>query len=169
MIKTDEFQYEIVDIARTAKVTEGGKRLRMRVAVVIGDLKGKVGFGIGKGQDKSDALQKAINQAKKNLIEVPIINGTLPFEVKAKFKSSKVLLKPSKPGNGLIAGSTVRRVLFLAGYKDATAKIVGVTKNSLTNALAAIYALQKLARLYQSKLKLKEIWQKKKNDSNPRN
>lgn len=165
MIK-ENFQYEIIDLARTAKVTEGGKRLKIRAAVVIGDLNGKIGFGVGKGQDKSDAFQKAIFQAQKNLINVPIVNGTLPFEVRAKFKSSEVLLKPAKPGKGLIAGGPVRKVLFLAGYKDATAKILGVTKNNFTNALATIKALEKLANIYENKLKLKDSLEKKKNGSN---
>jgi len=156
MTQTQEFKYEIIDFARVAKVTEGGKTLRIRLVVVIGDLNGRVGVGIGKGYDRSDAFEKAFKDAQKNLIEVPIVNGTLPMEIKYKFKSSQVLLKPAKPGKGLIAGGPMRSILYLAGYKDATGKILGVTKNNLMNALATIKALEKLSSLYQLKLKLKQ-------------
>lgn len=168
--KNENFEHLVVDLARVAKVTEGGKILRIRAAVVIGDKNGRVGFGMGKGYDTSEAIRKAINEAKKNLIKIPIIKGTLPFEVKAKFKSAEVLIKPAKPGKGLIAGSVVRSILYLAGYTDASAKILGVTKNSLVNALATIKALEKLTKLYEKKLKLKEaLISKQKNGSNSSN
>ncbi|GBD34647.1 30S ribosomal protein S5 [bacterium HR35] len=166
----DDFEHFVVDLARVAKVTEGGKTLRIRAAVVIGDRQGNVGFGIGKGYDTAEAVRKAINEAKKNLIKVPIVNGTVPFEIKAKFKSAAVLIKPARPGKGLIAGSVIRSILYLAGYTDVSAKIIGVTKNSLVNALAGIRALEKLAKTYENKLKLKEqLAVKKKNDSNTSN
>jgi len=170
MIVKEEFEHFVVDLARVAKVTEGGKTLRIRAAVVIGDRQGKVGFGIGKGYDTADAVKKAISEAKKNLIKVPIINGTVPFEIKAKFKSAIVLIKPAKPGKGLVAGSVIRSILYLAGYSDVSAKILGVTKNSLVNALAGIKALEKLSKSYENKLKLKEqLTSKKKNDSDSSN
>ena len=165
-----EFEYKVVNLSRVAKVTEGGKRLKMRAAVVIGNLNGLVGFGMGKGDDISDAVMKAYNEAKKNLIQVPIVNETLPYEVKAKFKSAKVIIKPTRSGRGLIAGSVVRDILYLAGYKNATAKILGVTKNSLVNAVVTLKALEKLSQNYSRKIKLKEIlYSRKKNDSDSSN
>lgn len=165
-----EFEYKVVNLSRVAKVTEGGKRLKMRAAVVIGNLNGLVGFGMGKGDDISDAVMKAYNEAKKNLIQVPIVNETLPYEVKAKFKSANVIIKPTRSGRGLIAGSVVRDILYLAGYKNATAKILGVTKNSLVNAVVTLKALEKLSQNYSRKIKLKEIlYSRKKNDSDSSN
>ncbi|MER3570156.1 MAG: 30S ribosomal protein S5 [Patescibacteria group bacterium] len=165
-----EFEYKVVNLSRVAKVTEGGKRLKMRAAVVIGNLNGLVGFGMGKGDDISDAVMKAYNEAKKNLIQVSIVNETLPYEVKAKFKSANVIIKPTRSGRGLIAGSVVRDILYLAGYKNATAKILGVTKNSLVNAVVTLKALEKLSQNYSRKIKLKEIlYSRKKNDSDSSN
>jgi len=169
---TEKSGYEqiVIDLARVAKVTEGGKTLRIRATVVVGNRNGKVGLGIGKGYDTSEAIKKAVNEAMKNLINVPIVNGTIPFEVEAKYKSAKVLIKPAKAGKGLVAGSVVRSVLYLAGYTDVSSKILGVTKNNLVNALATIKALEKLSKTYENKLKLRELLKiKTKNDSNTSN
>jgi len=169
---TEKSGYEqiVIDLARVAKVTEGGRTLRIRATVVVGNRNGRVGLGIGKGYDTSEAIKKAVNEAMKNLINVPIVNGTIPFEVEAKYKSAKVLIKPAKAGKGLVAGSVVRSVLYLAGYTDVSSKILGVTKNNLVNALATIKALEKLSKTYENKLKLRELLKiKTKNDSNTSN
>lgn len=150
-----KFEFKVLELKRTAKVTEGGKRLKVRAVVVAGDLNGKVGIGVEKGNDIAEAVMKARRSAEKKAIEVPIVNGTLPFEIKAKIKSTEILLKPAKKGTGLVAGSVVRAILALAGYSDVSAKILGVTKNPLVNALATFKALEELKKIYEKKLKLK--------------
>jgi small subunit ribosomal protein S5 len=105
-----------------------------------------VGVGVAKGKDVSQAVEKAINQAKKSVITVPMVNGTIPQEVMAKHSSAVVLVKPAKPGKGIIAGGASRVVLALAGITDVTAKILGRTPNKLTNAMATIEALKKLKK-----------------------
>lgn len=124
----------------------GGRRFSFRATVVIGDRKGRVGVGVAKGKDVSQAVEKAINQAKKSVITVPISKGTIPQETVAKHSSAVVLLKPAKAGKGIIAGGSTRVVLALAGITDATAKILGRTPNKLTNAIATIEALKKLKK-----------------------
>jgi small subunit ribosomal protein S5 len=151
----DQFDFKVIEVKRVAKATEGGKRLKVRAVVVVGNLKGKVGIGIAKGDDIADAVAKARKAAEKNVINVPIVNGTIPFEIEYKFSATRILLKPAKSGRGLISGGTLRTVLSLAGYTDVSAKILGVTKNPLVNSLAAIKALEKLYKIYEKKLKLK--------------
>jgi len=143
-IKKDEFKDKVIDLRRVTRVTKGGKRFRFRATVVIGDEKGKVGVGVAKGLDVAQAVQKAKLNAKKNLITVPLIGRTIVHEVEAKFSAAKVRIKPAKEGYGLIAGGSPRTVLLLAGVKDISAKCLGRTSNKLTNALAAIKALELL-------------------------
>lgn len=149
------WEYKVVEVKRVTRVTRGGKRFKIRAVVIAGDKKGKVGIGIEKGLDVSEAVNKALNSAIKNSIEIPIIDKTIPYEVVGKTSAAKVLIKPAKLGRGLIAGGTVRIVLELAGIENAVAKILGVTKNPLTNALSAIKALEKLKK-YMVYMKLKE-------------
>jgi small subunit ribosomal protein S5 len=136
-----EFEQQIVDLARVTRVTKGGKQLSFRATLVIGDKKGRVGYGTEKGKDVQIAVEKALRQAKKNLITVPIVNGTIPHEVLAKFKAGKVLLKPAPKGSGIIAGSSIRTVLELAGVPNASAKMLGKTNNKITNVKAVFEAL----------------------------
>jgi len=140
----EEFQDYVLDLRRVTRVVTGGKRFRFRATVAIGDQKGRVGVGIAKGADVAQAVSKAKIKAKNNLIIVPIKNSTIPHEVEAKFSAARVLLRPAKPGHGLLAGGAVRSVLVLSGIVDATAKCLGGTKNKLTNAMATIEALKKL-------------------------
>lgn len=143
--KKEEFKEKVLDIRRVARVVAGGKRLSFRATVIIGDRKGRVGVGIGKGADVSQAISKARASAQKNMIQLELKEGrTIAHEVEAKYSAARVLIKPAKKGNGLKAGSAVRSVLYLAGIKDASAKILGRTPNKLTNALAALEALKKL-------------------------
>jgi small subunit ribosomal protein S5 len=114
--------------------------------VVIGNKAGRVGVGVSKGKDVSQAVEKAANQAKKNIADIPIISGTIPHQVSAKYSSAQVLIKPAKKGKGVVAGGAVRSVLLLCGLKDVSAKILGRTPNKLTNAMATLEALKKLKR-----------------------
>lgn len=140
----EEFESKLLDLARVTRVAAGGRRFRFRAVVVVGNKAGKVGVGVAKGLDVAQAVEKATRVAKKNLIEVPIIEDTIPHEVLAKFSTAKVLLKPKKKGTGLVAGGTVRVICTLAGIKNITSKILGRTGNKLNNAMATIKAFQSL-------------------------
>lgn len=144
LVRKEEFEEQVIDIRRVTRVTAGGKRFRFRATVVIGDKKGRVGVGVAKGADVQQAVEKAKTQAKKNLISLKMKDNTIPHQVEAKFSAARVLIKPAKPGHGLMAGGAARVVLKLAGVQDVTAKIMGRTKNKLTNALATIEALKQL-------------------------
>ncbi len=156
-----EFEQKILDIARVTRVMAGGRRFSFRVTMVIGNKNGKVGVGIGKGKDVSSAIEKAINDAKKNLIEVPLDGHTIPHEVEAKFKSARVLMKPAKEGKGVIAGGAVRIVCDFAGIQNLSSKLLGKTKNKINNAQAAVKALSML-----SKVKVKKEKKENKEDIN---
>ena len=143
-VKKDDFDSKMLDLARVTRVSAGGKRFRFRATVVVGDKKGKVGVAAAKGSDVAQAIEKATRIAKKNLILVPIVEETIPYEVDAKFGPAKVMLKPQKKGRGLVAGGTVRVVCTLAGIKNISSKIIGRTNNKLNNAKATIKALQQL-------------------------
>lgn len=142
--KKSEFDQQVLDIARVTRVTKGGKRFSFRATVVIGDGKSSVGIGVAKGRDVSQSIQKAVHQAKKQLVKVPIKEHTIPHSVRAKFKSAEVILKPAMAGNGVKAGGPVRAVAKLAGVENITAKLVSRTKNKINIAKAAIKALQQL-------------------------
>ncbi|MEZ4156418.1 MAG: 30S ribosomal protein S5 [Candidatus Paceibacterota bacterium] len=148
-----EFEEQVIDLRRVVRVMAGGKRFRFRATLVIGDKKGRVGIGMGKGGDVQQSIQKAKNKAKKNLIIVQMNKGTIPHQVDAKYSAARVLIKPAKEGNGLVAGGAVRTVLHLAGVNDATAKCLGRTTNKVTNALATIDALKQLKPARKSKKK----------------
>ncbi len=139
-----EFDQKIISIRRVTRVMAGGRRFSFSVAIVIGNKKGKVGVGIGKAGDTQLAIEKAVRNARKNLIEVPLNKHQhIPHDVQTKLSSSEVMIMPA-PGRGLVAGSSVRTVLELAGVKDVTAKIFSRSKNKLNNARAAIAALKQL-------------------------
>lgn len=139
-----EFKEKVLDLRRVTRVTAGGKRIRFRATIVIGDERGRVGIGIGKGGDVTLAIAKAKTAARKNVISLPLKGRTIPHEVEAKFSAAKIRLKPAKEGHGLKAGGAARAVLSLAGIKDITAKSLGRTPNKLTNALATLTALKTL-------------------------
>ncbi len=158
--KEQEFEQRIVDIARVTRVMAGGKRLKFRVTMVVGDKKGRVGIGIAKGADVTIAITKAVNVAKKNLIETPIVEGTLPCRITEKFGAARILLKPAQPGIGIIAGGAVRTVLELSGLQDAIGKIYG-SKNKINNVKATISALKKLQPFVEKKRKILEAQKKR--------
>ncbi|AAD36549.1 30S ribosomal protein S5 [Thermotoga maritima MSB8] len=142
-IQYEEFEEKIIEIRRTSKVTKGGKNLSFRVVAIVGNKNGKVGLGIGKAREVPEAIRKAISAAKRNIVEVPVINGTIPHEVIGRQDASKVLLKPAAPGTGIIAGGTVRAVVELAGIQNILTKSLGST-NPLNLALATMNGLKNL-------------------------
>ena len=124
---SDEFEKKMLDVRRVTKVVKGGRNMRFSALVVVGNKKGKVGMGINKATEVPAAIEKAGKAAKKALITVPVINGTIPHEIIGKFAKTSVKLLPAKKGSGLIAGGAARVVLDMAGYTDITAKIYGST------------------------------------------
>lgn len=136
----DDLEQKIVDLARVTRVMAGGKRMKFRACMIVGDKKSKVGIGIAKGADVSMAITKSVTKAKKKFINVPIIDGTIPHQVNVKLGSAKILIKPARKGSGIKAGGVVRIVLELAGVKDVVAKILGAN-NKVNNAKATIKAL----------------------------
>lgn len=140
----DEFESKVLDLSRVSRMTAGGRRFKFRAIVVVGDQKNRVGLGIAKGADVAQAVEKATRAAKKSLIEVPIVNETIPHQVEAKFGAARILLKPQAKGRGLVAGGTVRIICSLAGIKNISSKILSRTMNKLTNGMATIKALKQL-------------------------
>ena len=138
-----EFDQQVIDIARVTRVMAGGKRMRFRACIVIGDRKGRVGMGLAKGADVSGAITKAVAKAKKHLMNVTIVNETIPHVVEEKFGAAKVLLKPAPQGSGIIAGGAVRSLFELAGIRNIVGKMLG-SQNKVNNIQAALGALAKL-------------------------
>jgi len=139
-----EFDSKLLSLDRVTRVTGGGKKLRFRACMILGNKKGKIGLGLGKGKDVSQAMEKAEKNAKKNMIEIPFIEDSIPHEIQAKFEASIVLLRPQKKGKGIIAGGPVRVICNLAGIKNISSKILSRSKNKINNAQATMKALQKL-------------------------
>jgi small subunit ribosomal protein S5 len=140
-----EYDQKLVDLRRVARVMAGGRRFSFRATLVIGNKKGVVGLGTAKGTDTAIAIDKAFKKARKELFTVPITkDGTIPFEVAAKFAGSQLLLRPAHAGRGIMAGGPVRIVCDLAGINNITGKIISRSTNKLNNAQATISALKKL-------------------------
>ena len=150
-----EFEQKLLDLARVTRVVKGGRRFRFRATLVIGNRKGQVGVGVSKGSDVSDAIQKAYNDAKKNLINVSLDGNTIPHDISMKLGSAKVLLKPAQEGRGVIAGGAVRSVVDLAGIRDIVSKSLG-SSNKLNVARATIEALKGLKKPRVKEVKAEE-------------
>ncbi len=141
-----EFDQYILDLARVTRVTKGGKHLSFRACVILGDHNGRVGYGVAKGKDVQLGVEKAVNQAKKKMITVPIIRETIPHAVITKFKAARLMLKPAPKGSGIIAGGAARAILELAGVPNVSSKILGKTKNKIAVAKATYQALKSFKR-----------------------
>ncbi|TPE58002.1 30S ribosomal protein S5 [[Mycoplasma] falconis] len=154
-VEAKQYEEKVIDIARVTTVVKGGRRFSFSAYVVVGDKKGKVGFGHGKANEVQDAIKKAVKDAQKNVFSVPLVNGTIPHEVKEKFLASRVQLRPAPKGAGIIASNTVRAVVELAGYTDISTKTYGSrTKQNIV--LTTIKALKKL-RTVEEIAKLRDI------------
>lgn len=131
-------------MARVTRVVAGGRRFSFRATVGVGNKKGKIGVGVAKSVDVSQAVEKAVSDARKNMMVLPIKEGTIPHEVSAKYASARVFLKPAPKGKGLVAGGAVRVICELAGIENISAKILSKSTNKLNNARATLEALKKL-------------------------
>ncbi|HPC35865.1 MAG TPA: 30S ribosomal protein S5 [Candidatus Marinimicrobia bacterium] len=138
---------KVIKINRVAKVVTGGRRFRFNALVAIGDGKGHVGTGLGKALEVTVAVTKAKENAKKNLVKIPVINGTIPHEVQAKYGAAKVILRPATPGTGVIAGGAIRAIMESAGVRDVLSKSLG-SNNSHNVVKATMLALSKLKDPY---------------------
>lgn len=139
-----EFEERVVQIDRVSRVVKGGRRFRFRATVVIGDRKRRVGLGIAKSSDVQGAIQKAVADAKKNLVTVKTIRDTIPFALTARFSGAQLLMKPARPGTGIIAGGAVRPIVELSGITNILSKSLG-SDNRINNAKAAIQGLREIA------------------------
>lgn len=144
-----EFEEKIIQVNRVSKKTKGGNKIGFSVLMVIGNKKGKVGVGLGKALDVSSAIRKGVALAKKHTIDVPIVNGTIPFELLVKLGAAKILLKPAPKGSGVIAGGAVRSVVSAAGIENISSKVLG-TKNKASNVYSTMEALKRLGQRYRN-------------------
>ncbi len=142
--KNDEIESKLLDLSRVERMTGGGRRLRFRAVVVVGNKSGRVGVAVAKATDVTQAIEKATKLGKKNMINVPIVNDTIPHSSEARFRAAQVLLKPQSKGRGLVAGGTTKVICELAGIKNISAKSISRTGNELNNAKATILALKKI-------------------------
>lgn len=130
--RTSEYEERVVEISRVSRVVKGGRRIRFRVLVVIGDQKGKIGYGIAKGNEIAVAIKKAVSAAKKRMITVPVVDDTIPYEITQDLGSARVFLKPASQGTSIVAGGVVRVIAELAGIKNLLSKTIG-TSNKVNN------------------------------------
>lgn len=141
---SDGLEEKIIQVNRVSKKTKGGNKRGFSVLMVVGDKNGKVGVGLGKAPDVSSAIRKGASVARKHLIEVPIVNKTIPFRIELKLGAAKIILKPAPKGSGVIAGGAIRSVVTAAGIENISSKVLG-TKNQASNVYAVIEALRILA------------------------
>ena len=138
--RSSEFEERVVEISRVSRVVKGGRRIRFRILVVIGDQKGKIGYGMAKATEIATGVKKAVTQAKKHMITVPVINDTIPYQVMQHSGSAKIFLKPASQGTSIVAGGVIRVVAELAGIKNLLSKVIG-TSNKVNNVKAVFDAL----------------------------
>ncbi|MDZ4217052.1 MAG: 30S ribosomal protein S5, partial [Candidatus Gracilibacteria bacterium] len=140
MKEKKEFDEEVLQVDRVTRVVKGGRRLSFRATVIIGNRNGKVAIGMGKSTEVATAIKKAVSQAKKNIIQVPIVNETIPHDIRVKFKANRLLMIPASAGTGIKAGSSTRKILELAGVKNILSKRMG-SNNRVNLAKATIKGL----------------------------
>lgn len=156
-----EFVEKLIKLNRTAKVVKGGRRYSFSALTVVGDKKGRVGFGFGKANDVTEAIRKSVDKAKRNLVNVPLKNGTIPHEIQAAYKSSSVLLKPACSGTGIIAGGPVRAIMEAAGATDVMSKSLGsnTSVNVVRATFEAVKGLMDARAIAKNRSKtLKDLW-----------
>ena len=141
-----EYEQKLLELARVTRVVKGGRRFRFRAVLIIGNRNGKVGVGVAKGVDVSEAVRKAFNSGKKNMVQIKRHNNTIACPMEAKIGSAKVMIKPAKPGRGIVAGGAVRSVVELAGIRDIVSKSRG-SSNKLSVARATVKALEQMKLL----------------------
>jgi small subunit ribosomal protein S5 len=159
--KEKEFIEKLVKLNRTAKVVKGGRRFSFSALTVVGDRKGKVGYGFGKASDVSEAIRKSIDKAKRNMVDLPVKNGTIPHEIIGLFKASRVLLKPACSGTGIIAGGPVRAIMEAGGVTDVLSKSIGASSqyNVVKATFNCVSKLMDAKAIAKSRGKsLKEFW-----------
>ncbi len=144
LVEKNPFEERVVSVDRISRTVAGGRRIRFRVLVVVGNKNGQVGVGLAKSNEVASATTKAVKKAKKQLITVPIINDTIPHEINYHYGSANVILKPAPAGTSVIAGGPVRAVVELAGIRNVTSKILGATSNKVNNVMATYEALKNL-------------------------
>jgi len=142
--KNDSFEEKIIDIKRVSKKTKGGNKIAFAVLTVVGNRNGKIGIAVGKAGDIASAIAKSTSRARKKMFQIPFKGLTIPYEVTKKFGASVVLLKPVPKGAGIIAGGSVRKVIYVSGIKDISAKILG-SNNKINNVYATVKALKSLS------------------------
>ncbi len=163
-----EFDQRIIDLARVTRVMAGGKRMRFRACVVVGDHKGRLGFGLGKGADVTIAVQKAANRARRDVIVLPIVKETIPHELRIKVKAARLLVKPAPKGTGVVAGGAIRLALELSGIGNIVAKVYG-SKNKINNIRALFAALEKLTESMERQRALpKKQYKKPESETEPK-
>jgi len=147
-----EFEERVIEVRRVSRTVKGGRRIRFRALVLLGNKKGKIGVGMAKANDVAEAVKKAVSHAKKKMIIVPVIDGTIPYEVTAKYGSAVVMLKPAASGTSIVAGGSVRAAAELAGITDLISKMMG-SNSKLNNILATIKALSSFSEEYVERIK----------------
>lgn len=151
-----EFEEHMLQLDRVTRVVKGGRRMRFRASAIIGDHAGRVGFGLGKGNDVQVAMKKAVHEAKKNIITVPLVDGTITHDAKVKFKAAQLMIMPASDGTGVIAGGAIRKVMELAGVKNILSKNFG-TSNRVVVAQAMMKLLKTLRMTESAKKHLAEL------------
>lgn len=154
-----EFEERVVEVSRVSRVVKGGRRIRFRILIIIGDRKGRVGYGVAKANEIAVGVKKAVAQAKKHLITVPIINDTIPYQIRKDYGSAKIFIKPASVGTSIVAGGVIRVVAELAGIKNMLSKVIG-TSNKINNVKAFFAALSSFDPVMVEKVRARDKAQK---------